>query len=99
MVNSSDARLSLSWDRLLAPRMVEVIPGCATTHCSETCAGDLPICLLTSSSTSRILQLLSVNLLNGLPFVRRPSPVPVLPSRLYLPVRKPPPSGLQDRKS
>ncbi len=40
-------------------------------------------------------QLSSVNLLNGLPLVRRPSPVPVSPWRLYLPVRKPPPSGLQ----
>ncbi len=96
----SAARLAASWDAFVAPTRVDVTPGRRVTQARATCAGGCPTSAATASSASRIAQFLSVNfpktgLSEPLTVSRRPSPVPVLPSRRYLPVRKPLASGLQ----
>ena len=88
--------MSASCAIFVAPKITDVTPGWVTSQLMATCAGGLPIFFETSISTSCTRQLCSVNLLKiGFGMVSRPSPLPPVASRLYLPVRRPPARGLQ----
>jgi len=54
-------RLSSSCATFVAPRIVDVMPGCVATQFSAICAGVLLICLAISRNASTMRQLRSVN--------------------------------------
>ena len=63
----ADRALQSSCSTFVVPRIVEVTPGCVATQFNATSAGGRPIFLETSSNTSRIFQLRSVNRSNSVP--------------------------------